>query len=87
MRTEAYNMACEYMAQVELYDRSLTDKRGPDGSAWIDSPYLRQMSNRYAKALRESYGVLWPEIKAEINKHKNYTPDHWISEWCSENYS
>lgn len=82
-----YKAACEYMANTELYDRSLTDMRSQydPTEAWLVADYERRRSNAYALSLRievsKKYCVTPFELMGEINRHKSYSAQMWIDEY------
>lgn len=83
-----YKLACLYMGMTEEYDRSLTDMgrdRYDPTEAFLYYNDIRFKSNRYAKAVRnkiiEDYHIPWKEIHDEINRHNNYSAQHWIDEY------
>lgn len=84
---EYYFYACEYMAKTELYDRTLTDERGPfdSTSAFLSTGRLRRISYEYCLKLRkyltEICGGTFRFIQEEINKHDYYTAQMWIDEY------
>ncbi len=87
INSQYYEMACEYMAKTELYDRSLTNCRSPwdKTEAFLDNPRVKKLSNEYAAQLRKYYskicGGTWQFIHNEIHKHTEYTAQMWIDEY------
>lgn len=82
-----YKLACLYMGMTEEYDRSLTDERSKydPTEAFLHYNDIRSESNRYAKAVRnkiiEDYHIPWKEIHDEINRHNNFSAQHWVDEY------
>ncbi len=87
INSQYYEMACEYMAKTELYDRSLTNCRSPwdKTEAFLNNPHVKRLSNEYAAQLRKYYskicGGTWQFIHNEIHKHTKYSAQMWINEW------
>ena len=83
INNEIYFRACEYCAKTELHDRTLTKARSDVDSteAYFTNPYQRNISTMYAHNLANSYGKWWKDIREEIERHKNYTAQHWIDEY------
>lgn len=86
MADNIYKAACEYMAETELYDRSLTNRRTQydPTEAFIDG-YVRGLSNAFASNLRremtKKYNIMPFELMEEINRHKSYSAQMWIDEY------
>lgn len=81
--TNYYYLACQYMAETEIFDRHMTSKRSPfdKTSAWLTNREQVKMSVNYAKDFREKYRTIWHKINAEIEKHQFYTAQMWVDEW------
>jgi hypothetical protein len=81
-----YKAACEYMAETEQYDRSLTNRRTQydPTEAFIDG-YVRGLSVAFAQRLRsdvtKKYCITPSELMGEINRHKSYSAQMWIDEY------
>lgn len=81
-KKELYGLACEYMAETELYDRSLTPLRDRNGAAWVAvNPWMKLLSDAHARNRRRQYASMWWLIRKEIKAHPSYTADTWISEY------
>ena len=86
MADNLYKAACEYMAETELYDRSLTRRRTQydPTEAFIDG-YMRSLSNAFASNLRremaKKYNITPFDLMGEINRHKTYSAQMWIDEY------
>ncbi len=79
---DIFHIACEYMAQTELYDRGLPHEIY-NGSAWVH-PFYRRLSDLYAIHLRKEFvdkDVDWHDVRECIRQHRNKTADWWIEQW------
>jgi len=86
MADNLYKAACEYMAETELYDRSLTSRRTQydPTEAFIDG-YVRGLSVAFAQRLRsdvtKKYCITPFELGEEIGRHRSYSAQMWIDEY------
>ena len=74
------------MAETELYDRSLTNRRTQHDptEAFIDG-YVRGLSVAFAQNLRREmaikYNITSFELGEEIGRHRSYSAQMWIDEY------
>lgn len=83
---KTYKAACEYMARIELFDRSLTDIRNPHNptEAFIQGKE-RSASNVIALKVRNGvirkYHIKSEDLTKEIHRHPWYSAQKWIDEY------
>lgn len=90
-RRHWYELLCYYHATTEKYDRTLTEMRSPydPTEAWICIPYIRQLSNTFAKrcwnnVLNMARELNIPSYIIKENRfgHKyHYSAQRWIDEY------
>ena len=86
MADNLYKAACEYMAETEQYNRSLTNRRTQydPTEAFIDG-YVRGLSVAFAQNLRREmaikYNITPFELGEEIGRHRSYSAQMWIDEY------
>lgn len=81
-----YELACEYQAKTEMFDRGLTTKRAwwDETEALIITPLERKLSTQYAATLRQKLsrsGYYTFEILDATKMFPSYTAQRWIDEW------
>lgn len=89
-----FKLTCYYMAETELYDRTLTNDRSKydNTEAFICNPTDRALSNKYALLIRKritdiaenrfgiSKDVLYKEFKNQI-RIKKFSAQGWINQY------
>jgi len=88
MNRTTYRVACEYMAETELFDRTLPHREGLyDTTESFVFPSYQGCSYRFAMMLRtqltKRFGVKWADVQSAIKAHPSYTAEKWINEWES----
>ncbi len=80
---ERYQLAVEYMALTELYDRFLSSKRSRYDitEAFLYHPIQRRNSNFYDKQLLKDMGIAYKDIRDEIKSRPEWSVQRWIDEY------